>query len=437
VPPPQEQPAPRRRARRRQDGRRRGPGPAHLSSGEVPEVLEPRPTSSRSTWARCSPARSFRGDFEERLKAVIKRLKRTTPSDPVHRRDPHHRRRRRDLGRLDGRLEPAQAGARLGSCAASARRPTRTTASLRARPGARPPLPEDRRRRAVGRGRSRSSRACARATRSTTASRTPTPRSPPPPSCRPSTSTTAPARQGDRRDRRGGRRADAGSLPAEASARRRSAPPTIEASSRDGAHPAERGVDRRPRRWQTSSATLKAVIFGQDRRSTTSAAIKLARAGLGHPEKPIGSSCSRADRRRQDRARQAARRPSASSSSASTCPSTWRSTRSRASSARRPATSASTRAASSPTRPQAPALRAAPRRDREGPPRPLQRPAPGHGPRDLTDNNGRKADFRNVVLIMTTNAGAREIDPRRARRDRGTNRPWPQLLRAVASAGTA
>ena len=28
----------------------------------------------------------------------------------------------------------------------------------------------------------------------------------------------------------------------------------------------------------------------------------------------------------------------------------------------------------------------------------------------LTDNNGRKADFRNVVLIMTTNAGATESD---------------------------
>ena len=28
----------------------------------------------------------------------------------------------------------------------------------------------------------------------------------------------------------------------------------------------------------------------------------------------------------------------------------------------------------------------------------------------LTDNNGRKADFRNVVLIMTTNAGATEMD---------------------------
>jgi ATP-dependent Clp protease ATP-binding subunit ClpA len=28
----------------------------------------------------------------------------------------------------------------------------------------------------------------------------------------------------------------------------------------------------------------------------------------------------------------------------------------------------------------------------------------------LTDNNGRKADFRNVILIMTTNAGSREVE---------------------------
>jgi ATP-dependent Clp protease ATP-binding subunit ClpA len=27
----------------------------------------------------------------------------------------------------------------------------------------------------------------------------------------------------------------------------------------------------------------------------------------------------------------------------------------------------------------------------------------------LTDNNGKKADFRNVILIMTSNAGAREL----------------------------
>jgi ATP-dependent Clp protease ATP-binding subunit ClpA len=30
----------------------------------------------------------------------------------------------------------------------------------------------------------------------------------------------------------------------------------------------------------------------------------------------------------------------------------------------------------------------------------------------LTDNNGRKADFRNVILVMTTNAGAEEMDRR-------------------------
>ena len=30
----------------------------------------------------------------------------------------------------------------------------------------------------------------------------------------------------------------------------------------------------------------------------------------------------------------------------------------------------------------------------------------------LTDNNGKKADFRNAILIMTTNAGAREIAQR-------------------------
>jgi ATP-dependent Clp protease ATP-binding subunit ClpA len=27
----------------------------------------------------------------------------------------------------------------------------------------------------------------------------------------------------------------------------------------------------------------------------------------------------------------------------------------------------------------------------------------------LTDNNGRKADFRNVILMMTTNAGAETV----------------------------
>ncbi len=31
----------------------------------------------------------------------------------------------------------------------------------------------------------------------------------------------------------------------------------------------------------------------------------------------------------------------------------------------------------------------------------------------LTDNHGRKADFRHVVLIMTTNAGARDVSARK------------------------
>jgi ATP-dependent Clp protease ATP-binding subunit ClpA len=30
----------------------------------------------------------------------------------------------------------------------------------------------------------------------------------------------------------------------------------------------------------------------------------------------------------------------------------------------------------------------------------------------LTDNNGRKADFRNVILVMTTNAGAENVSRR-------------------------
>src|SRR5512145_2132084 len=37
----------------------------------------------------------------------------------------------------------------------------------------------------------------------------------------------------------------------------------------------------------------------------------------------------------------------------------------------------------------------------------------------LTDNNGRKADFRHVILVMTTNAGAQELSARRVGFSRG------------------
>jgi ATP-dependent Clp protease ATP-binding subunit ClpA len=43
----------------------------------------------------------------------------------------------------------------------------------------------------------------------------------------------------------------------------------------------------------------------------------------------------------------------------------------------------------------------------------------------LTDNNGKQADFRNVILIMTTNAGAREL----TNEDIGFRAAAPQALR--------
>jgi hypothetical protein len=46
------------------------------------------------------------------------------------------------------------------------------------------------------------------------------------------------------------------------------------------------------------------------------------------------------------------------------------------------------------------------RRDREGPPRRVQHAAPDHGGGPLTDSFGRHVDFRNVILIMTSNIGA-------------------------------
>jgi ATP-dependent Clp protease ATP-binding subunit ClpA len=72
----------------------------------------------------------YRGDFEERLKAVMKELENQPKGHPVHRRDPHRDRRRRHLGRRDGCVQPAEAGAgSRARCAASARPPTRNTAS--------------------------------------------------------------------------------------------------------------------------------------------------------------------------------------------------------------------------------------------------------------------------------------------------------------------
>ena len=64
--------------------------------------------------------------------------------------------------------------------------------------------------------------------------------------------------------------------------------------------------------------------------------------------------------------------------------------------------------------------RAAARRMGEGASGHLQHPVAGHGPRALTDTNGREANFRNVILVMTTNAGP----------------PRPRGARSVSPSGT-
>ena len=119
---------------------------------EVPEVLLNATIYALDMGALLAGTR-YRGDFEERLKAVLVRARGAARRDPVHRRDPHRDRRRRDERRGDGRLEPVEAGA------GRRRHPLHRLDHLqgipqlfREGPRARPPLPEDRRQRADGRG---------------------------------------------------------------------------------------------------------------------------------------------------------------------------------------------------------------------------------------------------------------------------------------------
>ena len=101
-----------------------------IVKNEVPEVLR----GCDHLFARHGLAdrrhalsRRFRGAAEDRGQGTG----RPQGRHPVHRRDPHRDRRRRHLGRRDGCLQPAQAGAgRRARCAASARPPTRNTASI-------------------------------------------------------------------------------------------------------------------------------------------------------------------------------------------------------------------------------------------------------------------------------------------------------------------
>ena len=82
-----------------------------IVKGDVPEILQKSSVYSLDMGALLAGTK-YRGDFEQRLKAVLKQLKDNSERDPLHRRDPHAHRRRLGLGRHARCVEPAEAGAR-------------------------------------------------------------------------------------------------------------------------------------------------------------------------------------------------------------------------------------------------------------------------------------------------------------------------------------
>ena len=76
--------------------------------------------------------------------------------------------------------------------------------------------------------------------------------------------------------------------------------------------------------------------------------------------------------------------------------------------------------------------RGAARRDREGAPGGVQHPAPDPRGRAPTDAKGRRVDFRNTIIIMTSNVGAKSSSRRhQPRLPRPGRRPTRRERRAV------
>ena len=115
---------------RRQDGDRRRPRAQDRQRTTSPKCCKDSTIYALDMGALIAGTR-YRGDFEERLKSVVKELEAHQGRDPLHRRDPHRDRCGRHERRRDGRVEPAEArAAGRHCCAASARPPTRNTASI-------------------------------------------------------------------------------------------------------------------------------------------------------------------------------------------------------------------------------------------------------------------------------------------------------------------
>ena len=123
-----------------------------IADGKVPKALRGYRIYALDMGALLAGTK-FRGDFEERLKKVIARAGEAGEGDPLHRRDPHHRRRGVGIGRVAGRLQHPQARAQRGEAALHRLHDLRGLQQvLRQGQGALAQVPEDRGARAHCRG---------------------------------------------------------------------------------------------------------------------------------------------------------------------------------------------------------------------------------------------------------------------------------------------